>query len=490
MTTSIPTNINTCYNNIINETDKYYVFIATPDTAYIPTSVYDDVIMSKRVSASDISYGIIRYDWVYGNVYSQYNYTDYTSGVLKSKNFYVNVFSGGEYHVYKCINNNQGKPSTISPSTINREGVVTLSDGYTWIYMYSISIVDFNKFASNSYIPCKNQISTYIPDSSGSINNIQMVHNGYGYTTCTAIISGNGSGATAVVELINGTVGRVDVSFGGVGYTEATISFIGDGSGAVAIPVISPDGGQSSNALSELYATYLLLSVNISTHEDYSVVPYGVVYNSYGLIGGIQFNNYSGDSEVDYVKVLNGGTGFYPSSPLPTITFSDGFETDQITNDTDIPASAYASMGSNLTKVIMTNNGKNYRNIATASSTNGIVLQPIMKSTPLQNFISLNVNNTNLKFSSKETIKQGSTTAQVLFQNDDVIGVYNVSGTFVGNMIVEGLSSGASAVTLSINYLNSQVTNFDNTNLLASYQNSPITRQENQPEQIIIVLSF
>lgn len=498
MTITIPPTINACYADLVAGGTRYYAFIATPDKNYIASDVSLDAIFLKRIVPSDVSYGILRYDWEYGKVYNQYNFNDFISGTLKGTNFYVNVFNDGVYRVYKCINNNQGAVSTISPATINRDGVVTLADGYTWIFMYEYSISEYNKFSTNQYIPCQNNTQASAGDTSGSIDNIQIKNSGYGYTYCLAYITGDGFNATATVELLNGSVHRIPITAAGYDYSECVVTLVGNGSGASAVGVISPTGGQAANALTELYSSYLLYSVTISNDEDYDLVPYGVTYSSYGLLGNIGYAAHNGDSAVDYVLVNNGGGNYYQTNPIPSIVFGGGFDPDQVSNNTNITASAHASMGqSSITRVIVDNSGKNYRTAPEMAITNSngmvnVSLSPVMKSVPMRNFISLNVSDTNLVFEQKEIIIQGTTTAQVLFHDtkNNTIGLYNVNGTFVGNTIVEGIYSGASATTLPTNYLNSPETTFTDANLIVQYTNSTITRQIDQPEKINIALSF
>lgn len=112
---------------------------------------WDDMILAKRVTSSDVSHVINRYNWTSGTVYDQFDSQDST---LYSKPFFVVT---EDFNVYKCMYNNHGAQSTVMPSSINTSAGVseTTADGYKWKYMYSISAADALKFITTSFIPVK-----------------------------------------------------------------------------------------------------------------------------------------------------------------------------------------------------------------------------------------------------------------------------------------------------------------------------------------------
>lgn len=484
------------YNSVLNETDKYYVFVGHPDKNYNPTNLANDLLLAKRISTSDIIKAIKRNDWSYGQTYTQYNKTAYDSGTLRGTDFYVSVFVGGVYKIFKCINNNNGSPSVISPSVINRYGVVTLDDGYSWVYMYQITTATFDKFNTFDYIPFVADPSTPSFAIPNSIDNIQMTSKGFGYTYCNVIITGDGSDAAAVAEIENSMIKRVTVTSLGTGYTTATVSFIGDGVGASAVPVLAPSGGHGANTEAELYCNSLLVSTNIDSQSDIETLPYGVGYSKYGILKNITLENDIGDLKVNYVDVLNNGTG-YSLDEKPTVSFSGGFTAGQITAGTAQSASGYPSMDNDsVSRIVLTSNGKNYTSTPsfsiTGGSGSGTQFNVVMCATPIRCFKSINVLSVNGTFRKNEIIKQNNTTAKVLFhdQINNVIGVYDINGTFQPDLSVEGVSSGAYAITRSSNVLNSPDMSYNDSNLFALYNNTTITRQEYQSEKINIALVF
>lgn len=484
------------YDSIINNTDRYYAYIGSPDKNYTPTLIHDDVLLLKRIVASDVSYSINRHDWKYGGVYTQYDYAQYNTGTLKGKNFYACVYTDGVFKVFKCINNNMGGISTVSPATIARKGMVTLDDNYTWMYMYQFSNNLFKKFATLDYLPFVEDTVVTAYATPTTIDNIQLLDNGYGYTTCSAIITGDGGGASAIVELLDTKVHRVIVTSVGTGYTNAMINFIGDGVGASASVVIAPSGGQGAHTKDELFATYLTLAINMSTPQDYIKLPYGVQYSSYGLLKNVSYANDVGDTSVDYVFVNNGGTG-YRLENKPILTFSGGFDSGQVTAGTNYPATAKPSMSdTSITTAIVTYTGDNYRTVPTVVASGGAgsgsSLTAIMKANSIKNYSQIKIHSTDKSFRVAETIRQGVVTAQVLFHDtiNNVIGLYNIDGTFVNDTLVEGVSSGVSSKTILSGSLNTPNTSFTSSDVVASYTNTTITRQLDQPEHIVLTLSF
>lgn len=82
------------------------------------------------------------------------------------------------------------------------------------------------------------------PLSYTGVQSIKVTNAGYGYTVAPSVkITGDGSGARARAEIVNGKVSRVIVTTAGANYTSAIITFEGDGSGAQADAVLSTQTG-------------------------------------------------------------------------------------------------------------------------------------------------------------------------------------------------------------------------------------------------------
>jgi len=84
-----------------------------------------------------------------------------------------------------------------------------------------------------------------IPSSYSGIESISVINPGYNYTTTPTVeIIGDGSGATAVANIVNGKLSSVDVLTPGIGYTTAAVRIIGGGTLAEAKAVLEGRYGQ------------------------------------------------------------------------------------------------------------------------------------------------------------------------------------------------------------------------------------------------------
>ena len=145
------------------------------------TDIFNQMIFSKKINPTDIAYMIANYQWEPNTVYSEYSHIDKD---LYSKKYYVIVDDDTEYNVYKCLNNNYGGNSTSAPSRVGSAAdlsPILTGDGYIWKYMYTISKIDYEKFATNSYVPLIANSSVISAAVAGTVDNIKIIKNGAGY---------------------------------------------------------------------------------------------------------------------------------------------------------------------------------------------------------------------------------------------------------------------------------------------------------------------
>jgi hypothetical protein len=138
----------------------------------------------------------------------------------------------------------------------------------------SLSIGDINSLQANV------ELLTVF----GKLMNIPVVSGGYGYTSATIDIIGDGSGATATVTVTAGRVTKINIVTQGYGYTWAKATISGTGTGATARAIIPPYGGHGKNALNELKASGLMFFSDISNYKNQGFT----VNNDYRQIGIIR----------------------------------------------------------------------------------------------------------------------------------------------------------------------------------------------------------
>lgn len=189
-------------DNIYSNTSQYYAFAANPVafTGAIPSIANTEygtnfinnwqMLFGKKIKAGDISPVISKNAWESGQVYDRYDNTSET--LYANNNFYVvsmQSFAGGNYYVYKCIDNANGAVSTIDPGSIgtpNQPSTFQTSDGYKWRYMYSITEYNYERFGSENYIPVSTDslISSTAYVYSG-VEAVVVANSGSGYRAYT-----------------------------------------------------------------------------------------------------------------------------------------------------------------------------------------------------------------------------------------------------------------------------------------------------------------
>ena len=240
----------------------------------------------KKVASSDLSHVIPRYTWTSGNSYVAWDSDDAS---IFDKAFYVVT---SEFKVYKCIKAGGGA-SSIQPTQTLTDPQAE-SDGYTWKYLYTISVADAEKFLTNSYMPVKTvSLGTEGVVAATTSSSTTVVLTGAnldilpGMTVSGSNVSGTptvstrtgntltlsaaqsltandiltfafASDAAAEASLTEADfaqylnqkasrdsstaagIERIEVTAGGTGYTTApTVTITGDGSGATATATVS-----------------------------------------------------------------------------------------------------------------------------------------------------------------------------------------------------------------------------------------------------------
>jgi hypothetical protein len=150
---------------------------------YTHYELYDDMLFGKHVTPADVKHMVRNIPWVSGTVYDMY---DDLAADLETKNFFVSSLESGSYHIFKCLNNNNGGTSTDQPlfSEIDVEDeIYQTTDNYQWKYMYSITTTQYSKFATSDYIPFIENTDVTDAAVSGSINTVIVTNPGGQYNS-------------------------------------------------------------------------------------------------------------------------------------------------------------------------------------------------------------------------------------------------------------------------------------------------------------------
>lgn len=321
---SLKTNlIKSIISEIVSNVSRYYYTFgrsgpwsndntpeAVSDSFEYENEARNEILLYKQIDANDVCSIIPRIDWVAGYTFDMYD--EYSSDnpafsgatALENAEFYCLT---DDFNVYKCLYNNENKPSSIRPEGTSTTPII-LEDGYIWKYMYTIPLSVRNKFLTATTMPVitalsnqfysKGSIVSYnienpgkkYPQASYKIVGLKIIDAGSGYSSAPTITiaapsSTSGSGTTATVALVT-----ID---GGV-VTSATVGI--QGSGYRYQPTITVTGGGATRQavfepiLERLGDVYTILKV---TGDGY-----------------LEENPY----EVQSIQIVSGGSGYASGS--------------------------------------------------------------------------------------------------------------------------------------------------------------------------------
>lgn len=171
----------------------YYIFlgnhvptannpVSPNDTTADINDAYRNLILAKKISASDTSLIIRNVPYTSNTTYAMFDDTDTT---LHIKDFYAVVNAGAFSHVWKVLDNNNEAFSTITPdfSQIDVDDTsYRTSDGYVWKYMYSVDSSTVSKFATAQFFPLQANTTTAQSAISGALQVFKIDEAGSGYS--------------------------------------------------------------------------------------------------------------------------------------------------------------------------------------------------------------------------------------------------------------------------------------------------------------------
>ena len=419
-----------------------------PNTAINTTQKINDfhkeLILGKRIKASDITSLINRNLWQTGTVYDQYDDRDKD---LYSKAFYV---INGSENVYKCLYNNNGEPSTIEPTSIST-GRFDPGDGYQWKYMYSISSANNTKFSLSSYIPVDPNTTITAAASNGAIDVVFIDNGGAGYL---------GYATGYIAEVLSNTLFRVESTVYALsserGFYNRSGFYIGSGTGAEQLSTISD---YYTNAVGHYVVTAdQFNSPALDLTSTFRISPQILITgDGSGAKAICTVNTTSGSYFIDYVEVKNQGSNysFANVSVLANPSYGTGASLRAV-----IPppgghgADVATELGSNRLGVsVLYNNTENYSISTDVPFRQGAIISIPYKFTAPETYKTFNaltnVSNTN------DTIAIANASTNY-FVGDKIQYIVDAGNTAIGGM-ANGiyyyvLSSNTTAITLSTSY--------------------------------------
>ena len=246
----------------------------------------------KKVSSANLSHVTNRHTWDGSTSYVAWDSKD--SNIFDKK-FYVVT---NEFKVYKCIIAGAGASTQQPTQTLTQPQAE--SDGYTWKFMYTISVTDAEKFLTNAYMPVK-----YIP---------------MGGEGQVAVASASGA-STIILKEVNDDIAVgmsvTGTNIGGQSSTKAKVSAI-NGS-QITVDVVNTGTVAANSILTFDYEADGDAEANLS-EADYSQYLNQKASRDDSLAAGIErMVLESVDSSGNRTDAATSGSG-YTSAPTVTIT--------------------------------------------------------------------------------------------------------------------------------------------------------------------------
>ena len=302
---------------------------------------FRQMLSLKKLASTDVFHGIVRNRWTSGESYDMYSHIISQSSPTASgaATFYEStaVVLNQNNCVYVCLDNNGNAQSSVEPLSLDDEPFYT-ADGYQWLRLYNLSIININDNSTASFIPvATNPENDVVSSIDGAVYTVSVLNRGENYTSSPSgapnqipyyfcNIVGDGFGAAARVGVVAGSIVSVEVVRPGQDYTYATLDFVsgrvyqslndmdaeinglnpeGDGSFR-SLVIIQPPGGWGSDLITHLGASTLMVFSSLAGNE--SDFQDGLAYRQIGILkGASETNNATTLAATHAISVVNSG---------------------------------------------------------------------------------------------------------------------------------------------------------------------------------------
>jgi hypothetical protein len=219
----------------------------------LQNDVYHNLLFGKRLTDSDVAYALPRVTY---NVSAQTVYSNYDITANNNLGSYTITSNN---HVFKCIDNANGAPSTVEPSFPSTIPFKT-SDGYTWRYLYTIGTNDSNKFSTATFVPITTNNSIANSAVPGPVEFISVSNGGSSYSAyhTSNIVSVINSTAIVIANTASNTTNI---------YKDSSIYIRGNYGTSQVVKIASYDGAAKIVSLTSPLALRLQLDINANTYS-------------------------------------------------------------------------------------------------------------------------------------------------------------------------------------------------------------------------------
>ena len=176
--------VGTLLDSSYNPESTYYIMASNisivPEISNTQVAVRDflsNVVFGQRVTQDEVRYMFPFNPWTSGTVYDAFDDTK----DVESQNMFAAVADGEtsnvSYRIYKCIQNNNGSPSTSEPPSPTGQETnpfeVKTADNYVWKFMFEVDVDNVQTYATSTLLPCPEGKDADIGDFFGDIEVIK-----------------------------------------------------------------------------------------------------------------------------------------------------------------------------------------------------------------------------------------------------------------------------------------------------------------------------
>jgi hypothetical protein len=295
--------------------DSYYVFAArqspfeneavaanTIDDNYEShIFIHDELMFGMKITNEDVLPMVAKKQWQANTIYAIYDDKDQD---LPAKTFHVIT---AENKVYKCIHNHLGGISEVEPSHTELGYPPEESDGYRWMYLYTINNIDYLTYATENYIPIIENANVKNAAIDGSIFNITVEANGSSYPADSGTIKTDPNGNNYIIQIRTGTSTSNDF------FANCAITITNDSTNLTYVKEIR-------DYVSNGVGNFVILKIpfttgQVSNNNPYSIGPYIKIDSKTGsnciasaVMQNISNTNFTGSIEM--VDIINPGKNY------------------------------------------------------------------------------------------------------------------------------------------------------------------------------------
>lgn len=183
-TNAFADSVDTLLKSTYNPENTYYIMASNvsivpeiSNTQVASRDFLSNVIFGQRVTQDEVRYMFPFTPWTSGTIYDAFDDTK----DIESQNMFAAVSDGEtssiSYRIYKCIQNNNGSPSTSEPPSPTGQETnpyqVQTADNYVWKFMFEVGVDNVQSYGTPTLLPCPEGKDADIGDFFGDIEVIK-----------------------------------------------------------------------------------------------------------------------------------------------------------------------------------------------------------------------------------------------------------------------------------------------------------------------------